>query len=180
MAELTTPLKDRKLTFKQRKWLDAYFETGNATEAAMQAYDVKNRDVARNIGTQNVAKLSFEDIMEGVGLSDQKLLSKVYEKMASKDPKEVNGKWVSVDNHQAQLKATEMALKLKGRLKDNPENVNIGAVEIQLVVGDAFRPKDGKVIDGEIITNKTDDPSTEPSRDAQVATGGYIGRPTQV
>ena len=180
MTEIIAPVKKR--TFKQRKWFDEYIKTGNATEAAMAAYGCKTREVAATIGYENIRKLDFNDIMDGVGLTDQKLISKVNQKLEAKDPREVNGKWGMVDNHQVQLKATELAFKLKGRLKDNVEltGKDGGAVSIELVVGEAFRPKDGKVIDGEIITNKTNDPSTEPSRDAQVATGGYIGRPTQV
>lgn len=45
-----------KLTKKQAEFLKVYKETGNATEAAARAYDVKDRSVASSIGTENLNK----------------------------------------------------------------------------------------------------------------------------
>lgn len=48
-----------KLTEKQKRWIDYYIETGNATEAARLAgYRAKSESGMRAIGTENLAKLS--------------------------------------------------------------------------------------------------------------------------
>lgn len=62
------------LTLKQRKWLQAYLETGNATEAAWQVYDCKDRDSASAIGSENLRKLSFSEILEAGGVTDAELI----------------------------------------------------------------------------------------------------------
>ncbi len=51
-------------TPKQKKFARVYVDTGNLTEAAAQAYDVKHRDSARTLGTQNLAKRSVKQLIE--------------------------------------------------------------------------------------------------------------------
>lgn len=47
-----------KLTEKQKKFIDYYVETGNATEAARRAgYEANSEKAMRNIGSENLAKL---------------------------------------------------------------------------------------------------------------------------
>jgi hypothetical protein len=48
------------LTLKQRKWVDSYLATGNATKSALEVYDC-TYDTARNIGSQNLAKRYIRD-----------------------------------------------------------------------------------------------------------------------
>lgn len=48
-----------QLTLKQRQFVREYLKTKNATEAAMRAYDCRNRNVARSIGAENLAKPSI-------------------------------------------------------------------------------------------------------------------------
>lgn len=51
-----------KLTIKQQKFIDAYIETGNATEAARQAgYNEKN---ANRIAAENLSKLVIKEEIE--------------------------------------------------------------------------------------------------------------------
>lgn len=50
-------MKKRKLTEKQKRFIDYYIETGNATEAARRAgYSEKT---AKQIGSENLTKLDF-------------------------------------------------------------------------------------------------------------------------
>ena len=56
--------KGDKPTLKQRKFVQEYIKTGNQTEAAARAYNVKNRSVARNIGAENVAKPCVRKLLE--------------------------------------------------------------------------------------------------------------------
>jgi terminase small subunit-like protein len=48
------------LTIKQERWINAYLETGNATEAARQAGYGANEDGLRVIGCQNLTKLNIK------------------------------------------------------------------------------------------------------------------------
>lgn len=52
------------LTAKQKKFADAYIETGNKTQSALKAYDVKNAKVASVIGAENFAKPSVLEYIE--------------------------------------------------------------------------------------------------------------------
>ena len=69
------------LTLKQRKWLKVYIETGNATEAAMQAYDCTARDCGGHIGWENVRKLqgAISTLMDKHGITDGLLMDKLRE-----------------------------------------------------------------------------------------------------
>jgi hypothetical protein len=64
------------MTLKQRKWLTAYIETGNATEAARQAgYTGTDASLAQ-IGYENLRKLEIpvRDLMDRRGLTVVHLL----------------------------------------------------------------------------------------------------------
>lgn len=52
--KLTKPKekKELSLTLKQRLWIKEYISTGNATEAAMRVYKVKDRESAGTIGSE--------------------------------------------------------------------------------------------------------------------------------
>lgn len=44
------------MTIRQKLFFKKYFEFGNATEAAMQVYNVKKRSTAAQIGYENLRK----------------------------------------------------------------------------------------------------------------------------
>lgn len=48
--------KPKRLSKKQEGFIRDFVKTGNATEAASRNYDVKNRNVAHNIGSENLQK----------------------------------------------------------------------------------------------------------------------------
>lgn len=54
----------RKLTPKQKKFADKYLENGNATQAAVESYNVKSRDVARKVGSENLTKPDIEAYLQ--------------------------------------------------------------------------------------------------------------------
>lgn len=137
------------LTLKQRKWLKVYLDTGNATEAAMQSYDIDPKDPeARNkagvIGYENIRKLNYEDFLEQAGITDKLLQQKIMEGLeatkvisarviVSKDKptSQANGElppatsqtddFIDVPDFMARHKYLETALKLKQRLVDKPQ-----------------------------------------------------------
>ena len=117
----------RELTIKQRKFLKLYLELGNATEAAMRVYDVKDRDSANAIGSENLAKLSYSDLMEEAGITDKLLQKKIMEGLdATRTISAVKGTnanggttdFIDVPDFLARHKYLETALKLKKRLTD--------------------------------------------------------------
>jgi len=68
------------LTLKQRKWLEVYLDTGSATEAAMQAYNCKDRASAGVVGCNTLKSIkgATRALMEKCGITDKVL----YEKLA--------------------------------------------------------------------------------------------------
>ena len=132
-------LKDRSLTMKQRRWLEAYIATGNATEAAMQAYDVKDRDSARALGSENLAKLSIAELLEEMGLSDVMLTSAIKEGvqatrstnaaiLLTTDGKTVKAEeqgLIETPDYATRHKYIETALKLKKKLGTNENQFNV-------------------------------------------------------
>ncbi len=105
------------LTLKQRKWLEVYLECGNATEAAMQSYDCKNRNSASIIGFENIRKLNYEDFLEEAGITDFLLQQKILEGLsATKVKTSLTEPDLEVDDFPTRHKYLETALKLKRRL----------------------------------------------------------------
>jgi hypothetical protein len=149
-SEVKTPLLKQKLTPKQRKWIKVYSETLNATEAAMQAYDCKNRDVAKQIGFENITKLDFIELMDTIGLTDEYLVKTVRDGFSSSRGMLVNGKVVGLPDYTTRHRYLETALKLKGKL-DNNQKLELSGpggepLQIQMVAGIGFlnKPKDDK------------------------------------
>lgn len=133
----------KKVSLKQRKWLKIYTQTLNATEAAMQAYDVTDRTSAANIGYENVRKLDFNALMDAVGLTDENLMIDVTKgRVAEKVIPTAKG-LVKVPDHQSRFKYTELALKLKGRLADKLEltGEDGNPLKIEMVAGIGFLNK---------------------------------------
>ena len=100
-------------TPKERSFAREYIKTGNATEAASRAYDTKSRDVARNIGSQNVAKLSFNEIFDNHGLTDGFLIESLVK--ATRATKYSYSQKIA--DWSTRIKAIEMSMRLKGTFK---------------------------------------------------------------
>ena len=111
----------RDLTVKQRKWLKLYVKLGNATEAAMQVYDCKDREIAASVGCENLTKLKgkYTEVMEAAGIDDA-FLAKVLRdglEATSVTRGQKDGKFcdeqVDVD-YQARHRYLDTAHKLRG------------------------------------------------------------------
>lgn len=147
MSDIQVPTPEN-LTLKQQRFLEVYLETGNATEAAWQAYDCKSRDVANAIGSENLAKLSFADILEQGGVTDKRLKEKIDQGLDAtkttnaailvmKDGKIVKAEeqgLIEVEDYAVQHKYLETALKLKRRLAQNTADSTPLIIEKMLVV----------------------------------------------
>jgi len=111
------PAKSKKLTLKQRKWIKVYIETRNATEAAMQVYDCKSRSVAEKVGSENLGKLGFGDLMEKMGLTDVALLNIGAEGMTKANKIHGTGdSFVEVPDYGVRHRYWETILKLNGKM----------------------------------------------------------------
>lgn len=60
-----TPRKPRKLTPKQKEFIQRYIETGNGTQAALEVYDVNNNNTARSIASENLTKPAIVKATQG-------------------------------------------------------------------------------------------------------------------
>jgi phage terminase small subunit len=111
----------RKLTLKQRVWLDAYLDCFNATEAARRAgYRCKADNQFSVIGAQNLRKLSgiIEKWIDEHGLSEARIKRKIVAGMEAKETRFFahQGKVVEtreVEAHEIQRRYVDMACKVK-------------------------------------------------------------------
>lgn len=135
-------MKGDELTLKQRNWLKVYLETGNATEAAMQSYDCKDRETAATVGWENLRKLDFAMLMEEGGITDKKLKEKLVDGLESTKIKtSLTEPDREVPDYATRHKYLETALKLKQRLIDKPANqVNIGEMKVVAILGGSSVP----------------------------------------
>lgn len=61
----------RPLTLKQRRWVRAYLETGNATEAARRAGYEGNDETLQAIGKENLHKPATKAAIDAADLADE-------------------------------------------------------------------------------------------------------------
>ena len=131
-------LSGRALTLKQRKWIKEYIETGNATEAAMRVYDVKDRDSAETIGSENLGKLALNDLMDEMGLTDLALLNIGAEGMTKPVKQSMTGE-IHPD-YGTRHRYWETMLKLKKRLDSKEELENGNQTHYTFNFGNGFVP----------------------------------------
>ena len=129
--------KKRRLTIKQRKWIKEYIKTGNASAAAMKVYNCKDRESAAVIGSENLTKLNFQELMEEMGLTDVTLLNVGTEGMIKPVKQSMTGE-VHPD-YAVRHKYWETMLKLKRRLGPevvNNTQMNIGEMTLEFTGGE--------------------------------------------
>lgn len=130
-------------TIKEKKFVKEYIKNGgNATKAAKKVYDTTSYNSSANIGYQNLKKLDFPAILDRAGITDDFIAKTMKEGMEAIKPiSAVNGKdageasmdFIDVPDWQARLKATELATKAKGHLKDKIEHS--GEVKMVPILG---------------------------------------------
>ena len=136
-------MADKKLTLKQAKFLDVYFETGNGTEAAVQAYDCKDRETAWSLASQTLSKLKdvVQRMMEERGLTLPLLIDTVKGATEAKKLDDLSGE--KVPDHAIRLKAVQVAGKWLGLEKERDYNtaiqVNIGEMGVKISTYDPNR-----------------------------------------
>ncbi len=118
-------------TPKEKLFVKEYAKTLNATEAASRVYDVKTRESARSIGSENLLKLDVSSQLDGVGLTDEYLYQGLLEGTQAQKTvsaqilvkadggivkKEDEG-IIEYPDHPTRHKYYVTALELKGKLK---------------------------------------------------------------
>jgi hypothetical protein len=141
-SEAINEKQKRKLTRKQKKWLKIYIETGNATEAALKAYNVKNNTIASQMGSQLRKSLGVDELLEDAGVTDQQLTVRLREGLMATKQSKV-GEIIDYDTRHKYL---ETALKLKGKLNNKVElaGENGGPIKLNILAGHGFIPNFSK------------------------------------
>uniref|UniRef100_A0A7V3J9Z6 Terminase small subunit n=1 Tax=candidate division CPR3 bacterium TaxID=2268181 RepID=A0A7V3J9Z6_UNCC3 len=113
------------LTFKEKVWLKYYFETRNKAEAAIKAFNIKDRKAAASIGhtiskRKKIRMILTQLFVEDETLSQLKLKEALVEEIFYKEAK-------TAPERQVRVKAMELFMKLTGMLptggKIKKENV---------------------------------------------------------
>lgn len=126
-------------TIKEKKFVKAYIESGNGTQAAMKAYDVKDPNSASSIASENLRKLDISTLMDNRGITDERLLDKLNEGLEATRSisaiagTEANGgtvDFVDVPDYAIRHKYLETGLKLKNKFPNasNQTNVQVNVI----------------------------------------------------
>lgn len=118
------PTKRPPQTVKEKRFAQEYIANGgNATQAALKAYDTDSPAVAAEIGSQNLRRLDIVDELENAGLTDKKLAEAIYYGVQAFKRAGLSSELV--EDWSSRAKFVEIALKLKGHLKDKTDDVKI-------------------------------------------------------
>lgn len=126
----------RKLTIKQRIWLDSFLTHFNKTRAARDAgYKCNSEQAFRQIGTENYTKLysHIAEWIDDLGLSDTKIKLKIAEGMEAKETKffQKDGRVtqrVEVEALGIQYRYVNLAAECRG-MKDSEINRRLDELE---------------------------------------------------
>ncbi len=122
VIETKTPAKKpRRLTIKQQAWISEVVKTKNGTEAAARVYDVKDRRMAKNIASENMAKPYLVEeltkIMKGAGYNPIQSVKR----LISTAEEGVGKKATASD----QIRADELLLKLNNNLIEKSQHISL-------------------------------------------------------
>lgn len=133
-----------KLTEKQKKFIDYYVETGNASESARRAgYDAKTDRAMESIGSENLRKLDVY-IKERLKPAEDKRIAdanEVLEYLTAVMRGEVKDTFDFDTSVRDRNKAAELLGKRHRLFIDKVEQENTGVVNINFAIP---RPKKGK------------------------------------
>ncbi len=105
----------RKLSKKARGFVNAYAETGNGTQSALQNYDTEDENVAAVIASENIRKPQIIEELRKLGFD-------------SNNAKRVVGEIMNDEaaEHRDRLKAAELTFKVEGDMAPERHiNLNI-------------------------------------------------------
>lgn len=90
MEQAIAPKKQRRLTKKQRGFVNDYADTGNGTQSVLKNYDTKDEKIAGVIAVQNLGKLNVQEELRKLGFDSnnaKRVISEILnnEEMEPKD-----------------------------------------------------------------------------------------------
>jgi len=111
----------RNLTYKQKAFVNEFIESKNATTAAMKVYAVKNRNVAKSIGAENLSKPaireSIEILLRSTGYDPQSSVKALIENQDIG----VGVKATASDS----IRASELLLKMSGKFVEKHQSISM-------------------------------------------------------
>ena len=130
----------QKLTLKQRKFIKAYIQTGNATQAAKDAgYECKTDAAFAEMGSRLVRKVkgTISKIMGEIGLDDAMLAQKALEGLNAMVVKPFARDGVVISepayiDFPTRAKYLEIVSKMKGLLKEKVDKKVSATVTIRI------------------------------------------------
>ena len=132
--DLTLQNPELKLTPKQGLFLKYYLKSGNASDAAMKAYNCKDRAVAGNIGCENLRKLqaleTIKMLMEARGITAGKLMETLSNGLEAKKITGTKDEFIEVDDHPTRHRFMETAARWMG-IEGKKQEVSIGQQQNQ-------------------------------------------------
>lgn len=117
---VTVPMS-KKLTYKQKAFVNEFVKTKNATASAMNVYDVKSRTVAKSIGTENLSKPAIRQSIEVL------LQASGYDPVSSVEAlieNQEKGKGVKATASDS-IRASELLLKMSGNFIEKSQTVSV-------------------------------------------------------
>jgi hypothetical protein len=163
-------MAEEKLNIKQQLFIKEYIANGGDGAAAwMKVYKVKDKNVAAANASRMLSNANLQEIrqrmMEHHGLTDGKIFKKVIEQMEATKPISCNvyikkdaptsqedgemapangctKDFIDVPDNQAQLKAVEIAAKLKGMFNRMDDEEQTIPVKLTFKVPANWRPKE--------------------------------------
>jgi hypothetical protein len=155
--------KMRKLSLRDRKFLQAYLETGNRTEAAKRAgFKCSTNASFGEMGSRALKRVegNMPEIMAEIGLDDVKLAEKALEGLEAMVVKPFAHKGVVISepsyiDYATRAKYLEIIARMKGLLKDRVDHVASGTITIRVKGRDyskiEHKPIEIKVTDAEML-----------------------------
>lgn len=163
MQELVQPILDKHhLTIRERKALVALVEGKTVSQAAREAGYAYHSAVSNQLNGRNSRlRAAFLEAMDALGLSDAKILQKLRQVTNATTAKWNPNKkqWDHFPDHAVQLKALDMALKLKGHYPRAGEAKEPVPVTIVTSLFDGLGPPCGPV--GQGVSRARDDECIE-------------------
>lgn len=124
MATKTKQKKPRRLSKKREGFVKDFVETGNATEAAVRNFNVKDRKVAQAVGSEVLSspivqeavearKETLREALERKGVTSEKIADTVSDLLEATDP---DGN----PDYKARDKGVVHATRIRGDVTDTP------------------------------------------------------------
>lgn len=119
---------NNKLTTKQRRFIQEFFKSNNATEASMEAYNCKDRVVAASIGSENLRKPQIREAIK-LHLQEEGIDLKTVFRSLKKNMLQGAGRHTKASDSN---RAAEILLKVSGAFREDNSFVQHNYLNIDL------------------------------------------------